>query len=713
MPRDVAHATSPVNMLYGLVIFLGAFLLFQVQPLIAKVILPWFGGSAAVWLTCLVFFQVALLLGYLYAHWLMHRVPARLRNRLHILFLSASCFFLPVLPGASWKPVDPAHPGLRIVFVLVATVGLPYLLLAATSPLVQAWYAQRHSSEPYRFFAVSNAGSLLGLLSYPMLVEPFLGLRQQAWLWSGGFLIFAAALAGLALRGNPAAGAAPTVGENLAAPVRMQRALWIALPACASALLLAITNHLTQNVAPFPFLWVLLLSLYLLSFVVTFGRRSWYGRSLGMRTMALALAVMAYALGQEFVNAPVAAIFPIYAIGLFVCCLMCHGELVRLKPPPAQLTSFYLQVSFGGSLGGLFVTVIAPLAYNSYYELHVAMGSCAALALLVLHSDPRSTFYRARWQPLWLGLVALVLALAGNLFWTGREAARVASVSARNFYGTLRVVETSQPRVIWMEGEKANEFPQGLAARKLIHGVIDHGVQYRDVARRHSATAYYVASSGVALAVREAAHRGPARIGVVGLGTGTMAALGVRGDVIRFYEINPQVIAFAKVQFTYLEDATAKIEIVPGDARLSMEREPPQNYDVLAVDAFSGDAIPVHLLTLEAFREYFRHIKPGGALVLHISNQHLDLQPVVQKAADALQKKAVVVESTADEPLGVFRAFWVIVSDRAELFADPEIQAAGKSLRSKPGLRVWTDEYSNLLQVLNWPDLRLKMIAKP
>lgn len=694
-------------MLYGFVIFLGAFLLFQVQPLIAKVILPWFGGSAAVWLTCLVFFQVELLLGYLYAHWLTHRVLARLRNRLHLGVLALSCFFLPILPGISWKPVDPAHPALRIVLVLAATVGLPYLLLAATSPLVQAWYAQRHQDEPYGFFAVSNAGSLLGLLSYPVLVEPYLGVRQQAWLWSAAFVIFGVALVVLAVR--PGSGARETSQPSPPPELsRTQRSLWIALPACASALLLAVTNHLTQNVAPVPFLWAGLLAIYLLSFVVTFGRRSWYRRGLVMRSLAVALGVMAYSLNPQLANAPIVIVAPIFAIGLFLCCWMCHGELARIKPLPVLLTSFYLHVSLGGALGGLFVTVVAPLAYNGYYELHVALGSCAALALLVMHNDPQSMFYHARWRVEWVALVGLVLALAGSLLWTANESARLASVSARNFYGTLQVIEASLPRVVWLEAGKVNEFPQGLSARKLKNGVIDHGVQYFDLQRRRTATAYYVARSGVALAVREADHRGPARIGVVGLGTGTMAAFGVHGDVIRFYEINPKVIEFAQKHFKYLEDTTAKIEILPGDARLTMEREAPQNYDVLAVDAFSGDAIPIHLLTIEAFREYFRHIKPGGALVMHISNQHLDLQPVVEKAAGALQKKAVVVESTSDEPLGEFRAFWAIVSDRAALFDDPEIKTTGKPLRRQPEMRLWTDEYSNLLHVLNGPHVRWK-----
>jgi protein-L-isoaspartate O-methyltransferase len=690
--------------LYGLVIFLGAFLLFQVQPLLGKALLPWFGGSAAVWLACLMFFQVALLLGYLYAHLLAQRLPPAAQCWLHLVLLLAACTLLPVLPGAAWKPHDPESPVLRIMLVLAATVGLPCLLLAATSPLVQALYAARHDDEPYRFFAVSNAGSLLGLLSYPVLVEPWLTLRQQAWLWSALFLAYALLLAVLLLRFRAVKSLRELIREaQPAALTSLDRGapmLWLALPACASLLLLAVTNHLTQNIAPVPFLWVLPLGLYLLSFVFTFGRRVLYSRSLVMRTLAVALGAMAYALGPDFINSPLRVLIPLYAIGFFVCCLFCHGELARLRPAPALLTSYYLIISLGGALGSAFVMVVAPLLYTGYFELQVGLGGCAALALLVLRHDARSQFFRARGQPAWLVLVALVVALWGGLVWTIQESASTAAFRARNFYGTLRVVDITLPGVIWNAGSTVQSLPQGPYARKLMHGTIDHGTQFLDPARRRATTAYYVARSGVALTIREAAQRGPIRVGVVGLGAGTLAALGVRGDVFRFYEINPLVERFARAHFTYLEDTTATVQVLHGDARLVMEREAPQNYDVLAVDAFSGDAIPLHLLTLEAFREFFRQVKPGGAVVVHISNQHLNLQPVMQKAAEVLGKQARLVESKANDPLGAFHAYWVIFTDRGALFDDAEFKALARSLPPNPAFRPWTDDYSNLLQVL-------------
>lgn len=684
--------------IYALVSFLSAFLLFQVQPLMARAILPWFGGAAAVWLTCLMFFQIALLLGYLHAHAVMHWVPAAARRWLHAALLLAACFFLPILPDAAWKTAGSQSPALRIVALLASTVGLPFLLLAATSPLVQAWYARRRGDDPYRFFAVSNAGSLLGLLSYPMLAEPFLSTWQQGTVWSAGFVLFGAFLALLLFREGEEqpAGAKADAGE--AALDRSARLLWVALPACACGLLLAVTNHLTQNISAFPFLWVLPLSLYLLSFVLTFGRRSWYHRGFWMRALAVALGVMAYGLSSDVVNLPLRVLVPVYAGALFVCCMFCHGELARLKPPPARLTSYYLMISLGGALGGLYVSGLAPMMYSAYFELHVLLGICAVLGMLVLRGDPRSRFYQARWQPAWLTLWALVLLLAGSLYWSVRETKNGPRVMVRNFYGSLRVVEeAASPRVVQI-GAHVQAQPESFPERKLFHGTIEHGMQYFEPTRRRTTTTYYVAHSGVALAIREANRRGPIRVGIVGLGIGTLAALGVTGDVYRFYEINPQVVEIARKEFTYLADSTAKIEIAVGDGRLLLESEPPQNFDVIALDAFSGDSIPVHLLTREAFELYFRHLKPGGVLVVHVSNQYVDLKPVVQRVAQDLGKKSLLIEST--DAQGAFRAFWVLVSGRREVFEDLEIRTLGKPVPAQAGLRAWTDDHSNLLKVL-------------
>jgi hypothetical protein len=688
--------------LYSLAIFLGAFLLFQIQPMIARIILPWFGGSAAVWITCLLFFQVALLLGYVYVHAIARWLGPAQRRWMHLALLGASLALLPVIPDAAWKPTGTENPALRIVLVLAATVGLPYLALAATSPLVQVWYSERHADSPYRFFALSNAGSLLGLLTYPTLTEPFLDTRWQAYGWSGAYGAFCLVMGGLALRHGAAAAAqvAPAADDE-EAPDSLTRFFWVALPACASALLLGVTNHLTQNVAAIPFLWVLPLSLYLLSFVFTFGRRSWYGRGFGMQLLAVALGVMAYALSPELENATLRLTVPLYLLGLFVCCLFCHGELAQRKPPAGWLTSYYLMISLGGAVGGLFVSVLSPLIYRTYHELPISMAACAVLGLLVLHLDPGSRFYRVLWSWQWLGLMLLVAVLIASLMMQALAGGRYAGLMVRNFYGAMRVVTVSGVRVFHVgQPSSAPALPPGASYRKLLHGTIDHGIQYDDAVRRRTATAYYVPTSGVGLALREAMPRGPMRVGVVGLGTGTLAVYGRPEDMFRFYEINPLVQQIATTEFSYLRDTPAKVEVVLGDARLVMEREAPQKYDVLAVDAFSGDAIPVHLLTREAMELYFRHLRPGGALAIHVSNLHVDLQPVVERVAHALGKRVVVVESVANDAAGVFRAYWVLVSDRADFFLNAEIQRAGQPIAPRADLAPWSDAYSNLLQVL-------------
>lgn len=684
-------------MRYATTIFLSAFLLFQVQPLVAKRILPWFGGTAAVWIACLLFFQVALLLGYVYAHLMATRVPPRARTAIHLLLLAASLAMLPIIPAELVRLTETDPPLFLVLAVLTTLVGLPYFLLTTSTPLVQAWYAERSSASPYRFFAVSNAGSLLGLLSYPLLVEPLLASRQQAWLWSAGYAAVVALYAvltwqhrGKASRASPAIEVADDQTRRLeAGATRTAQFFWLALPAVSAALLFAVTNHVTQNVAAVPLLWVAPLALYLLSFVLCFGPTSFYSRRWAPQTLAVALGAMAYTLHPDFANTDLRALLAVYCGGLFVACVACHGELARWKPPIAQLTRYYLFISLGGALGGLYVSGIAPLLHNGYYELPFAIGACALLMLAALYFDPESRFYHARWNIAWTLIVGLTGVLLGGLWANTQASARDAKLRMRNFYGVLRVVESA---------------PGGQPIRKLLHGSIDHGLQFTSDARRREPTAYYVPSSGVALAITEAQSRGPVRVGVIGLGTGSLAAYARAGDTFRFYEINPQVIQLARSEFTYLADAPGRMEIAGGDARLSLEWElrlhGPQQFDVLAVDAFSSDAIPVHLLTREAVELYFRHLKPSGVLALHISNRYLNLHPVAEAVLRSVGKRAVLIEATAGDETGVYRSFWVLASGRDEFFAAPQISSRSGELERRESLRPWTDDYSNLIRVL-------------
>jgi SAM-dependent methyltransferase len=719
--------------LYALAIFVSAFLLFQVQPVIARLILPWFGGSASVWITCLLFFQVVLLLGYSYGHWLIDYVRPTLQKRIHVALLAASILALPIIPKDAWKPAGWEDPTLRILSLLAATLGLPYLLLSSSSPILQAWYAgNRKGAEPYRLFAFSNAGSLVGLLSYPIAVEPFVSVRHQAVGWSVAYVALVALLAflprsevrglGFGIRGSkrdtkreprnpnpvspfPPFPASPVVPQHSPNPEYRtpKPLLWMLLAACASTLLLAITNHMIQNVAAVPLLWIVPLSLYLLSFILCFGSKSVYRRNLFLRLLAVALAGMAYLLSPQFLNARLTILIPAYSAGLFVCCMVCHGELARLKPHPSRLTSFYLMVSLGGALGGVFVGLVAPRLFRGTFELQVGMAACAILTLVVLHRDPASIFYRARWQPSWLLAVALVVALVANLAFGIQQEMAQARLMVRNFYGPLRVIDLTPPKIVVIQGEAVRSIDPEPGERKLMHGTIDHGLQFLAEDRRRQPTTYYGPSSGVGLAIREAQEQGSISVGVIGLGPGTLATYGRPGDHYMFYEINPLVIQLAGTQFSFLRDCLSQISIVQGDARLALEREPPQGFDVLAVDAFSGDAIPVHLLTREAFAVYFRQLKPGGVVAVNVSNRYVNLQPVVLRAAESLGKQAVVIVNAENEEQAISNATWVLVSDRRAFFDSDLIKQASTPPREISGLRVWTDDYSNLLRVLRVP----------
>jgi len=673
--------------LYATTIFLSAFLLFQVQPLIAKLILPWFGGSAAVWTTCMLFFQVLLLAGYVYSHALMGiRRPATQRI-IHCVLLGICVLLLPIVPDAAWKPVDGADPTLRILGLLAFSVGMPYFVLSTTGPLVQAWYARSHiGAYPYRLFALSNFGSLLALLSYPLLVEPWLSAYWQTIAWSSGFALFALVCATLAWKstGGLAAVASSDTSSH-AAPTAGLKIWWAALAACASTLLLAFTSHLSLNIAPIPFLWVLPLLLYLLSFIVCFEAPRWYRRDVYFTLLVAGLAGVTYTLAPGHLHPPVYVMVPLYAVTLFCACMVCHGELARAKPHPQYLTGFYLQLALGGALGGLFVGLVAPQLFNDLYELPLGLVALATLSFAALYRDRASVLHRRFALPSQAFAAALVTAMAGTLAWSygvfskgGTNASAV-----RNFYAVLKVEDSGV-------GEDAT--------RELKHGTIQHGSQFLDAGRRAWPTTYYGPMSGVALAIKSTAAA--RRIGVVGLGVGTLATYGRAGDVMRFYEINPQVVDLAKQQFGFLNDSKAGIEVALGDARLTLEREQPQQFNVLAVDAFSSDSIPVHLLTVEAFRAYVRHLKPGGILAIHVSNRYLDLLPVVARAARELSLELRQVYSAENYEIGVFSADWLLLSPAAAAFDNDTLRSVAKPLEAQADIRLWTDDYSDVYGIL-------------
>ncbi len=666
--------------LYACTIFLSAFLLFQVQPMIAKMILPWFGGTAAVWTICMLFFQVILLAGYGYAAWSIRYLSPRMQSGVHVSLLVLSAVLLPIAPNPAWKPTGGDDPTFRILALLLVCIGLPYFLLSTTGPLLQAWYARR-GAVPYRLFALSNFGSMLALLTYPALVEPYFASHMQARGWSAIYGVFVVLCGAVAIRDGVGRKAEPArAASKIGIPV-----LWIALPACASALLLAVTTHLSQNVAPIPFLWVLPLALYLLSFIICFEKERWYSRSWFMRLLAVTLGGMCFSMAKEYENTSIFVLIPLFSAGLFFACMVCHGEMVRLRPPPEHLTSFYLMCSLGGAIGGVFVGLISPHAFNTYLELPIAMTACAVLVLVVLWRDPSTELHHGGNTFAWVVLGTLTLGLAGTLAFEEWQVVHETRLIVRNFYGGLRVTDS---------GDGAE------AQRVLNHGTINHGAQFLDPVRRKLPITYYGKKSGVALAILESGRGAHQRVGVIGLGTGTLAAYGRAGDVYHYYEINPLVAQSANTEFTYLKDTAAKVDIAMGDARISLERESDQNFDVIVIDAFSGDSIPIHLLTTEAFTQYFRHTKREGAVVMHVSNKWLDLVPVVRQAANDFGKSAVLVDTDDEEEEGVFGATWVVLVDPAELYRKPSLKAGGTLLGTGKGFRTWTDEYSNLFRIL-------------
>lgn len=684
---------------YGVTIFVGAFLLFEIEPLIAKRILPWFGGAAAVWIICLLFFQLVLLLGYAYAHWLTSKFATSMQSRIHAALLIVSVLFLPVYPKSSWQPTPTQSPTFHILLLLTATIGLPYFLLSATSPLFQSWYATQHKAAPYRFYSLSNIGSMLALLSYPVAVEPWLTTHHQAIAWSMIYAVFVILCIAIAFsrRGPTEALENANVTPRPSWPLQL---LWVSLAACGSALLLAITNHITQNIAAVPLLWIIPLSLYLLTFILCFASHSFYPRSVFLRLLAVVLGGMTYALSPSFLQMPVKIAIPLFCAGLFVACMFCHGELARLKPDPQHLTSFYLMVAAGGALGAIFVAVIAPHVFSAFYELHVAIGMCAILVVIVYAIEPESQFSVAKLRPGGFALAALAIAIAASLIVNARNYAISAQLTVRNFYGVLRVMDGSAPNVAIIRGNSISQVGEKPAYRSLVNGTINHGAQFLAPDRRRWATTYYSHDSGIGVALQAAEKAGPIRVGIIGLGAGTTAVYGRPGDSFTYYEINPLVIQIAQQEFTFLKDSPATINIVQGDARLSLERQPPQAYDVLVVDAFSGDSIPVHLLTREAFQLYFQQLKPDGVLAVHISNSYLDLEPVVASAAASLRKEAVVVHNSNDPPKGIFASIWVLVGSPEGFEGRREIEAKGLIILPPSRDRLWTDDYSNLFEVL-------------
>jgi hypothetical protein len=679
---------SGSRLLYGTTVFLGAFLLFLVEPMAAKQLLPALGGSSAVWLTCLVFFQVTLLLGYLYAHWLTRGTAAVWRRHLYLVSLAAAVVLLAAqrLFPASLSQ-GPDHPVTTIFATLTLTIGLPFLLLGATSPLLQLWFLRTEGgSVPYRLFALSNAGSLLALIAYPFVVEPNLTLKLQRTLWSFGFLVYAVLCTLLA---RSAAEANTRISSSQEEPAGAQtrpftKWLWFLLPMAAAMQLSAVTAHLTVNIAAIPLLWMLPLAAYLLTFILAFEFPSRYRRGIVVRLLVVMLASLGYAISKTDVSLPIGIAILFFLVECFLAGLFCHAETYALRPQRgSETTLFYLLIAAGGATGTFFIGIASPMVFSANYDLAISFFVTALLAVAVTWQDG--------WPQRMLWTTASVLLLIFAIMLHSAYA-RDAILEVRNFYGTLRVKQTTTP--------------QADPERMLLNGTIQHGTQIFAPDLNRIPTTYYAVDSGVGLALRFCCNENGSdiarsrNIGVIGLGTGTLAAYGHRGDRIRFYEINPLVLPIAENLFTYLRDSRAEITFADGDARTSLTREDPQNFDVLAVDAFSGDAIPLHLLTIEAIALYKRHLAPDGILAFHVSNQYLNLAPEIAQLAIAANMQSKLIESPGDDATGSYRSTWVLLTNSATFFTRPEIARAATDTPTTPRLRPWTDDYSSLLPIL-------------
>ena len=682
---------------YGLAIFTGAFLLFQVQPLMGKYLLPWYGGVPAVWTTCLLFFQAMLLAGYAYAHVSVHWLKPRAQVILHLVLVTIAILALPITPPAILKPRPGTDPILRILLTLSLSVGLPYLVIAATAPLLQHWSSRTNPlSSPFKLYALSNAAALLALLSYPTFFEARFKQATQAELWSAGLWVYAVACVWAGRRVWRTTGASDVKSaKSLQAaltPTTGDRVLWLALPFCASLLLLAITNSICQDIAVIPLLWVVPLALYLLSFTLCFAGERFYHR-VGFGWVLFPLLAFISALLAGYLQISTTLQVAVVSIGLFVCCMVCHGEVYRLRPDPRYLTSFYLAVSAGGALGGVFVATIAPLVFSDYLELDLGLILCGALFLAVCARKRPIGAIARRVVVTWY-LAGFALTAVGFLLWrSSHQHDNIRLMRARSFYGVLSVFR--------------HEFPDpNFNLVELVHGRVAHGVQFLDPNRSTWPTLYYSPKSGVGRALA-AIPAGRRHLGVVGLGAGTLAAYAQAGDQVRFYEINPDVIRIAKTQFTYLKRSAGQVTVVSGDARLALESEASQAFDLLVLDAFNSDSIPVHLLTREAFQVYLRHLSTNGVLAINISNRSLDLNPVITSLARLFGLAAVVVHDPESNELeGVLPSTWILLSRDSEFANRPPIREAATALgssRTRDTL-LWTDDYTSLFSIIRWRD---------
>ena len=721
-PTANNQSTSPWSFVpFALTIFTSAFLLFQVQPLISKQILPWFGGSPAVWTTAMLFFQSLLCLGYFYAHALASMSSRKTQARIHVVVLILAALLASrVLPGADLRPESPDSPVLQVLQILGLSVGLPYFCLATTGPLVQHWFTSTaHAQSVFRLYALSNVGSFLALLSFPYVLEPWLEQQQMGQLWTMGFWVFALLCLPVALGAwqnkQETSTAAVNLGPKTKLPVG-QRLSWIALPALASLVFIAATDQISHDVAPEPRLWISTLGLYLVTFILTFDHPRWYRpRLFGALALVLLLVTAGMSdipqwFGLEWDYGVNEVRWSHYAL-LFVVCMLCHGELYRRRPVDTRwLTEFYFCMSIGGAFGGLFVTLVATQWFDDYHEWLMALVIVALLATYVLfrtslpRADGAGRLVRLGGVTTAAGMVALLVVLQNP--WSWREInkpdrSEILLDQERNFYGTVSVKEN-----IYFAQPELNE-------RVFFSGSVTHGQQFLSDKLRHVPTTYYARDSGIGDTLLWAMSQKPnLSVALIGLGAGTLANYARPADAYDFYEINPAAVRFAQKWFDNLKSCKASEQnIVLGDARLRMAQLPKdKRYDVIVLDAFTGGSVPIHLLTREAFQIYANHLKPDGHIAINITNAYLNLYPIVKAQSEVLGMAFRHKFQAADDERNIRRNLhFIMTNDQAYLKAHPSVsrevldeagRIIGTDPQEQPGLRLWTDQFSSIAPIV-------------
>jgi hypothetical protein len=689
-------------MQYFISVFISAFLIFQIQPIISKIILPWFGGGASVWTTCMLFFQSFLLIGYLYAYILTKILKVKHQIVVHLVFLLCSLFLLPYNISDIQNTLSSGPPTWAVLKVLFLGLGFPYLILSANTPLLQHWFTREtNGANPYRLYAISNIGSFLALVSYPVLIEPFMTLDWQVKLWSSIYYLFVLLVAWIFLnvvkQNNKDSHFIP---EHIINPkiASFRLILWFMLSALGVVLLVSTTNALTQNVPPVPFLWLAPLALYLLTYVVTFSNLGIYVRYLWLPFFMLLsfVALLIYFIGGQF---DIITQLLIYLLILLCGCMICHGELNSLKPEQGNTTLFYLVLSGGGVFGSFLVSFVAKSLFDEFLEFPLAIFSVLVLATASLLWNKQ--YFLAEAKPILTGVVNnrhLSILATGSAFvalvWLiafsklNNQYQQYDIAKARNFYGILTVKDIAEDNV--------NE-------RRLIDGTTSHGSQSLPLSKSAVPLSYYRPGTGVQLVIEELSNDSNIQVGIIGLGVGALAAYGQSGDHYTFYELNPLVSVFANKYFSYLGSSNAAVDVKLGDARVTLQHEldlgQNNEFDLLIIDAFSGDLIPTHLMTHEAFLLYQQHIKTQGVMVLHLSNRHLSLLPVIIQHSNTLDMQVMLFETPGNG--NEHDAQWVVLTNNSRITQSQNL-IYRQSVISKEQYKkvLWTDDYSSLLPIL-------------